>query len=77
MVLPPALSLGVWAQTVGLHRETLRLNPPASAAIRRTVGALPVGKWTLPSGPLSAQPEPMVQRATVLVPKRGLLIRAA
>jgi cytochrome P450 len=27
--------------------------------------------------PLTAEPEPMVQRATVLAPKRGLLVRAA
>ncbi|MDX6610581.1 MAG: Cytochrome [Solirubrobacterales bacterium] len=27
--------------------------------------------------PLAASPKPMVQRATVLVPKRGLLVRAA
>jgi hypothetical protein len=27
--------------------------------------------------PLAAEPEPMVQRATVLAPKRGLLVRAA
>jgi cytochrome P450 len=129
-------------------QETLRLNPPASAAIRRTVAPLSVGQWALPGGttvivpttllhrdarvyddpdrfeprrwigeppggfyfpfgggarrcvgeplaqaeistvipavlerlrlrPLSAQPEPIVQRATVLVPKRGLLVRAA
>jgi cytochrome P450 len=128
-------------------RETLRLTPPASAAIRRTTEPLPVGEWTLPRGttvmvpttllhrdarayddpdsfeprrwigepppgfyfpfgggarrcigeplahaeieaviptvlerlrlrPLSAQLEPMVQRATVLTPKRGLLVRA-
>jgi cytochrome P450 family 135 len=129
-------------------RETLRLTPAASAAIRRTTGPFSLGEWALPRGttvmvpttllhrdvrayddpnsfeprrwigepppafyfpfgggarrcigeplahaeietvipavlerlqlsPLSSQPEPMVQRATVLAPKRGLLVRAA
>lgn len=42
-------------------RETLRLRPPASGALRRL---------------LAPEPERMVQRATVLVPRRSLLVRA-
>jgi len=128
--------------------ETLRLRPPASAALRRLAAPFQLGDLTLPAGislalptallqrdgrgyerpeeflperwqgdrpapgfyfpfgggdrrcigeplaraelaavlpavlnqvrltPLARQPEPMVQRATVLVPKRGLLVRA-
>lgn len=131
-----------------LTRETLRLQPPASAALRRLTAPRRVGGWDLPAGvdvivpstlvhrdprgfaepdafrperwraeapprapyfpfgggarrcvgehlakaeiatvvpaflragrpvPLASEPEPMVQRATVLVPRRGLLARA-
>jgi cytochrome P450 len=130
-------------------KETLRLQPPASAALRKLTAAHRVGGWDLPAGvdvmipstlvhrdprgfaepdefrperwreappphapyfpfgggarrcvgeplahaeiatvipaflraarpvPLAAEPERMVQRATVLVPKRGLLSRVA
>jgi cytochrome P450 family 135 len=128
-------------------RETLRLTPPASAAIRRLTAPMQAGEWTLPAGitvlvpislvhrdprayrdpdrfdvgrwisgestgfhlpfgggarrcigeglaraeieavapavlgqvslrPLSREPERMVQRATVLAPKRSLLVVA-
>ncbi|HEV7770723.1 MAG TPA: cytochrome P450 [Solirubrobacterales bacterium] len=132
--------------SAALVREILRLQPPASAALRRLTKPMQVGKWLLPAGatamlptsllhrdprgfedperfrpqrwlgdraggayfpfgggarrcvgeplaraeieaalpalfeqirivPLSRRPERMVQRATVLVPRRGLMVR--
>ena len=48
--------------------------PLAHAEIESVVPAV---LRTVKLSPVAPEPEPMVQRATVLVPKRGLLVEAA